>query len=191
MSDFIEILEKTIDENIHLQRDKRDWLIPANTNIRVRSPHRHSMGFSLDVPAPEQKPLAFFSGEPPRYLAKICDALIAVVHQNRLYLFAIEAKSGNENDNRRQLANGRHFWHWLIALCKEHGYLPSKSEPLYMAVLIWKPRKKQVRKGVTTHQGNSGIEMIGKQKGFNARFKVQNLNQFRLYDLITTYRNNE
>ena len=149
------------------------------------------MGFSLDVPAPKQKPLAFFSSQPSTHLAKICDALIAVVHQGKLYLFAIEAKSGNKDDYRKQLANGRHFWHWLIALCKEHGYLPSKSELLYMAVLIWKPRKKQVRKGVTTHRGNSGIEMTREQDGFNARFKVQNLNQFRLYDLITIYRNNK
>ena len=105
---------------LKLIRDQRDWLIPANPNVRVRSPHRHSMGFSLDVPESQQKPPAFFSGQPPRYLAKICDALIAVAYRNKLYLFAIEAKSRNTDDNRRQLANGRHFWCRLIALCKEH-----------------------------------------------------------------------
>ena len=182
MNNIINELEKTIDKKLYLRRDKRDWLIPAKTDIRVRSPHRHSMGFSLD--APRQKPLAFFSSQPSTHLAKICDALIAVVHEDKLYLFAIEAKSGNKDDYRKQLANGRHFWHWLIALYKEHRYLPLKSKPLYMAVLIWKPREKQVRKGPTTHQGNAGIEIVGKQKGFDARFEVQNRDKFSLHELI-------
>ena len=182
MNDIIKILEKTIDRKLKLKRDNRDWLIP-DINIQARSPHRHSMGFSLDIPAPKQKPLAFFSGHPPRYLAKICDALIAVVDQRRLYLFAIEIKSGNKDDYRKQLANGRHFWRWLIALCKEHGYLPLKPEPLYIAVLIWKPREKQVRKGATTHSKNYGIESAT-QDGFTAGFEIRNHSSFRLYDLI-------
>ena len=181
MSDFIEILGKTIDENIHLQRDKRDWLISENINIRVRSPHHHSMGFSLD--APKQKPLAFFSDQPPPHLAKTCDALIAVFHKEKLYLFAIEAKSANKGDYRKQLANGRHFWRWLITLCKEHEYLPLQSEPLYIAVLIWEPREKQVRKGTTAHRSNSGIN-IDAQDGFIVQFKIQNRSLIRLHDLI-------
>ena len=182
MNNIITILEQTIDDELKLKRDNRDWLIP-DTNIQARSPHRHSMGFSLDIPAPKQKPLAFFSGHPPWYLAKICDALIAVVDQRKLYLFAIEIKSGNKDDYRKQLANGRHFWRWLIALCKEHGYLPLKPEPLYIAVLIWKPRKKQVRKGATAHRGNSGIK-AATQKGFDARFEIQNHNLIILCELI-------
>ena len=148
MNDIIEMLEQTINDDLKLKRDDRDWLIPdTNTNIRARSPHRHSMGFSLDVPGSKQKPLAFFSARPPEGLAKMCDALIAVAYRNKLYLFAIEAKSANRGNYCKQLTNGRHFWHWLIALYKEHGYLPLKSEPLYIAVLIWKLREKQVRKG--------------------------------------------
>ena len=91
MNDIIKILEQTIDDELKLTRDNRVWLIPdINTNIRARSPHRHSMGFSLDVPASGHKPLAFFSSSPPQSLAKMCDALIAVVDQSKLYLFAIE-----------------------------------------------------------------------------------------------------
>ena len=113
----------------------------------------------------------------------MCDALIAVVDQSKLYLFAIEIKSSNKDDYRKQLANGRHFWHWLIALCKEHGYQPLKPEPLYIAVLIWKPRKKQVRKGATAHRSSLGIKAATKE-GFTARFEIQNRSSFRLYDLI-------
>ena len=186
MNNIIAVLEKTIADELKLKRDDRDWLIPdTNTNIRARSPHRHSMGFSLDIPAPKQKPLAFFSSSPPQGLAKICDALIAVAYRNKLYLFAIEVKSKNKDDNRRQLANGRHFWCWLIALCKEHGYLLSQSEPLYIAVLVWNPREKHVRKGATAHPGNSGIKAAKpKEKGFDARFEIQNHSPFRLDDLI-------
>ena len=182
MNNIIAILEQTIDNELKLKRDNRDWLI-SDTNIQARSPHRHSMGFSLDIPAPKQKPLAFFSGHPPRYLEKICDALIAVIDQSKLYLFAIETKSGNKDDYRKQLANGRHFWDWLIALFKEHGYLPSKPEPLYIAVLIWKPREKQVRKGATTHTKNHGIKSAT-QEGFTTKFEIRNRSSFRLYDLI-------
>ena len=182
MNDIIAVLEQTIAGELKLKRDDRDWLIPdTNTNIRARSPHRHSMSFSLDIPDSKQKPLAFFSIRPPRYLAKMCDALIAVVDQSKLYLFAIEVKSERKNNYDKQLANGRHFWCWLIALCKEHGYLPLK--PLYIAVLIWQPREKHVRKGATAHRINSGIE-TGGQAGFTARFEIQNRSSFRLDDLI-------
>ena len=182
INDIIKILEQTIDRKLKLKRNNRDWSIP-DTNIQVRSPHRHSMGFSLDVPASRHKPLAFFSSSPLQGLAKMCDALIAVVDQSKLYLFAIEIKSGNKDDYHKQLANGRHFWRWLIALCKEYGYLPLKPEPLYIAVLIWKPRKKQVRKGVTTHTKNHGIESAT-QEGFTARFEIRNRSSFRLHELI-------
>ena len=184
INDIIEILEQTIEKKLKLKRDNQDWLIPEiNTNIQVRSPHRHSMGFSLDVPDSKQRPLAFFSSSPPQYLAKMCDALIAVVNQRKLYLFAIEIKSGSKDDYCKQLTNGRHFWHFLMALCKEHGYLPLQSEPLYIAVLIWKPREKQVRKGATAHRGNSGIK-AATQKGFDARFEIQNHNLIILHKLI-------
>ena len=184
MNDTIKILEQTIDDKLKLTRDNRDWLIPdTDTNIRARSPHRHSMGFSLDVPASEHKPLAFFSSSPPRGLAKMCDALIAVVDQSKLYLFAIEIKSGSKDDYCKQLTNGRHFWRWLIALCKEHDCLSLQSEPLYIAVLIWKPREKQVRKDATTHTKNYGIESAT-QEGFTARFEIRNRSSFRFYDLI-------
>ena len=182
MNNIIAVLEKTIDQKLHLQQNQQGWLIPdINTNIQVRVLHEHSMGFSLDVTDSKQKPLAFFSSRPPRYLAKICDALIAVFDQSKLYLFAIEIKSERKNNYNKQLANGRHFWGWLIALCKEHGYLPLK--PLYIAVLIWQPRKKHVRKGATAHRINSGIE-TGEQEGFTAWFEIRNRSSFRLDDLI-------
>ena len=189
MNNVIEILEQTINDELKLKRDNRDWLI-KDTNIQVRSPHRYSMGFFLDVPDSRQRPLAFFSSSPPQDLAKMCDALIAVVDQSKLYLFAIEIKSGNKDDYRKQLANGRHFWHWLMALCKEHGYLPLKPKPLYIAVLIWKPRKKQVRKGATTHSRNHGIESAT-QEGFTAGFEIQNHSQIYLYKLIESARTNK
>ena len=140
------------------------------------------MGFSLDVPGSKQKPLTFFSSWPLRYLAKICDAPI-VVDRSKLYPFVIEIKLERKNNYNKQLANGRHFWCWLIALCKEYDYLSLHSEPLYIAVLIWKPREKQVRKGATTHTKNHGIESAT-QEDFTARFEIQNHSQIYLYNLI-------
>lgn len=109
MNNIIKILEQTIDDELKLKRDNRDWLI-SDTNVQVRSRHRYSMGFSLDAPDSKKKSLAFFSSSPPQGLAKMCDTLIAVVDQSKLYLFAIEIKSANKGDYRKQIANGRHFW---------------------------------------------------------------------------------
>ena len=134
MNDIIKELKNTIDEKLHLQleQNQQGWLIPDNnTNIQVRALHEHSIGFSLDVSDSQQKPLAFFSDSPPQDLAKMCDALIAIVDESELYLFVIEIKSAHKGDYRKQIANGWYFWRWLIALCKEHGYLPLKPEPLY------------------------------------------------------------
>ena len=55
MNNIIKILEQTIGNELKLKRDNRDWLI-SDTNVQVGSPHRHSMGFSLDVSDSKQKP---------------------------------------------------------------------------------------------------------------------------------------
>lgn len=178
MTDIIDTITQAIDRKYHLRRQNEDWLIQGQTTIQVRSPRCHSIGFSLDSPSP--KPLAFFSKSPPRHLAKMCDAMIAVLDKQKLYLFAIEVKTRNKNDSDKQLANGRHFWRWLMALCCQHGYLC--TEPVYIAVLVWQPQK-QVRKGATTHQGANGI-YPSSQSGFDAAFEVTNQNLLRLRDLI-------
>ena len=57
MNNIIKKLKKTIDQKLHLQQNQQGWLIPdKNTNIQARSPHRHSVGFSLDVSDSKQKP---------------------------------------------------------------------------------------------------------------------------------------
>ncbi len=177
MTDIIAVLTQAIDCQYRLKQQGRQWLI--EDAVWARSPDRHSIGFSLDCD--DSKPLAFFSNRPPAHLAKMCDALIAVLYRQKLYLFAIEAKSGYKANSSKQLVNGRHFWRWLIALCREHGYL--NTETKYIALLVWQPRKRQIDKGTTAHRDDLDIK-VDPKTGFTARVEVKNRTSFSLADLI-------
>ena len=181
MNEIIEIFTETINSDYHLDREDTNWLIPDTDEKWIQvAGSLDSIGFSLDVSG-QPNPLAFFSNRPKKYLEKMCDALMATIYRDKLYLFAIELKSGWTAKHRKQLANGRHFWYWLAALCKEHGYLT--VEALYIGVLVYKP-KKQVRKGTTAHRNNGGIEKVSTHNGFDTSFEIQNRNEFRLENLI-------
>ncbi len=149
--------------------------------MRLRSPSRRSFGFSLDnsrFPA-----LAFFSPQPPEGLAKVCDGMVAVLHERKLYLFAIELKSGDKDDARKQLVNGRLFWQWLMELCKQHGYLYRVTDVCHVSLLMWYPRERSPRKGTTT-RSDENVCQKPTADGFNARFEVQNCEDIALMDLM-------
>ncbi len=167
---MINTIKESIAKYYHLERENKEWLVQGSEGkIRLKVPnHRawgNSIGFSLDkdldtdlnaeIESKTRPPLAFFSGNPPENLAKMCDAMIAMTYQQKLYLLAIELKSGDTGDYKKQLANGKHFWQWLMALCKEHGYI--NSVPIYASVLIMEPRNTQ-SKGQATRQHNICIE---------------------------------
>lgn len=179
---MIDTITSAISERYHLQRDGKDWLIEeSHRAIRLRSPSRASIGFSLD---PNGSPaLAFFSPDPPEGLAKVCDGMIAVLHRRKLYLFAIEVKSGHKGDAREQLANGRLFWRWLMDLCRQHGYLRDLVSHSYVSLLMWRPRERSPRKGATTHSGEDDLRKTTPD-GFDVGFEVRNREDIALSDLI-------
>ena len=179
---MIDTIEGAIDPLYHLDRDGKQWLVQQSPKtVRLRSPNRRSFGFSLDndrCPA-----LAFFSANPPEGLAKVCDGMIAVLYRQKLYLFAVEVKSGHKDDSDKQLVNGGLFWRWLIDLCKRHGYLDDSIGVCYISLLAWSPRDRAPRKGTTTHSGENAWRRsdIG---GFDASFEAQNHEDIALIDLI-------
>lgn len=140
---------RTIKDTIHpgflLERTGRYWLL-AN-DLRLRAPHRHTLAFSLDADG-GRSPFPFFRSDPPTGIAKMCDALIAVAHKDKVFLLAIEQKTSHAEGYKEQLANGRHFCNWLFSLYEEHGYLD--VEVVSVALLIWQPRQSPA-KGTTTH----------------------------------------
>ena len=137
----IDIIEKTIHKDYWLNRQDRDWLL--DNNVKLRAPNRHSVGFSLDNG--KNLPLAFFGGDPPEHIAKMCDAIVALLYDNKLYLFIVEQKTANSGQYRRQLANGKLFCDWLFSLYKQHGYCD--DEPVYVGLFIWKPRRTPAKQG--------------------------------------------
>lgn len=143
---MLENLQKAIDSQYHLPRDSNDWVLADGVKLRV--PNRHSLGFSLDNQ--KKPPLAFFSQSPPAHVAKMCDAIVALPHKGSLYFFVVEQKTGNKDDHARQLANGKLFCEWLVALWRHHGYCDAASVH-YIGLLVWQPRQSPT-KGETVHQ---------------------------------------
>ena len=170
-----DILNETIALGYHLPRKNRDWLL--DKGIRLRSPHRNAIGFSLDNA--QKPPLAFFSGSPPPDLAKMCDAILALDYREVLYLFIVEQKTADSGDYAKQLANGRLFCEWLISLFRQHDYCSKQQRIEFIGLLVWEPRPTP-RKGGTSHQPYEPE----KRPGFPRFFNLPNESLIQLRDLI-------
>lgn len=141
---MIDAIEKTINQHYYLPREGRDWFL--SDDVKLRTPGRNSLGFSLDD---ERKPpFVFFGGSPPAHMAKMCDAIVALSFEQRIYLFIIEQKTSSPGDYKKQTANGKYFCEWLFSLYKEHGHC--SADPVYIGLLVRKPRAVP-RKGETSH----------------------------------------
>lgn len=172
-----DLLEETIDPGYRLDRQGRDWLLAKD--IKVRAPHQHSYGFSLDQPG--KRPMAFLSGNPPADIAKMCDAIIALFHQEALYFFVIEQKTMNRDDYFKQLVNGKLFCDWLVSLYDCHGYLREHGVRTieFIALLVWEPRPVP-RKGGTSHKSYQPEQ----RPPFPKFFDLPNETRIPLKDLI-------
>ena len=168
-------LKETIAPRYHLPRENRDWLL--DKGIRLRTPHRNAIGFSLDNA--EEPPLAFFSGSPPPDLAKMCDAILALDDKEVLYLFIVEQKTADAGDYAKQLANGRLFCEWLISLYRQHGYCSRQQRIEFIGLLVWEPRPTP-RKGGTAHQPYESA----RSPLFARFFNLRNESLIHLRDLI-------
>ncbi len=146
---MINIIKDTINSAYHLNREGRAWLL--DDGVKLRAPHQHCLGFSLDNK--EKPPLACFNAPAPKHITKMCDAIVAIWHKQTLCLLIIEQKTKHKGNYKKQLANGKLFCDWLVALYKEHGYWSGK--PVFIGMLIWQPRNSP-RKGATAHRGGRG-----------------------------------
>lgn len=177
--DEIETIKDTIHEDYHLQRENKHWKLNEQPTIRLRAPNRHSIGFSLDS-QPQSSPLTFFGDRPPRHVAKMADAILALKYRRKVFWFVIEQKTATKGGYKKQLINGKIFCDWLIALYRQYNYLPSDS--VFVSLLVWKPRKKSVDKGTTTHHDKlSKVTRIGK---FDHSFELQNYLDISLAEIV-------
>ncbi len=145
-SKVIDALKKAVDSQYHLPRVKRDWYLP--NNVRIRAPNSTAIGFSLDNES--NPPFAFLGNNPPEHIAKMCDAMVAIIHKQKAYLFIIEQKTSTKGDYKKQIANGKMFCEWLIRLCHYHEIIPDDTIN-YIALLVWEPRPTP-SKGLTSHR---------------------------------------
>ena len=186
-SDFIDTIQQAIRGQYHLQRGERKWIFDddedtgaSRKRIHIHVPIEDSIAFSLDR---EPKPFTFFSDQPPRDFAKMCDAILFYFRENKTYLFVIEVKTGNEGDCEKQLINGKLFCDRLISLYIQH----KSSNPCVTVVplLIWEPRQNSDRKGTTTHH-ETGDGIQGKSFGQLGEhgFEIRNRSTVPIFDLI-------
>ncbi len=186
-SNIIEVIEKAIGSRYRLERKGREWFLDdTDRRTTIRVPGRNSIAFSLDIE--NEKPFAFFSGNPPEGIAKICDAFIFCVYEGKGYLFIIEMKSAHKEDSEKQLINGRLFCDWLLSLCREHGYL--KTEFSVASLLLWEPRERRTDRGLSSGRSSPGIEepSIERKRGtkhFRFRFEIKSRRQIALQEMMS------
>lgn len=173
----IETIKNTIHQKYHLKRDHRHWVLNEQPTVKLRVPNCHSIGFSLDN---QNHPLAFFSTEPPKHLRKTPDAILALKYQRKIYWFIVEQKTAHKCSYKDQLINGKYFCDWIIALCKQYGYLHSDS--VCIGLLVWQPREKFVCKGTTSHHNNQP-EAI-QVDTFQHSFEVRDILDFSLNEVL-------
>lgn len=174
---MIDIIEKTIHTDYRLKRDNFGYLLP-DSEVKLHDPSHCSFAFSLDK-RDKPPPFRFFSNETqPRYIAKMCDTIVAMNFKNELCLFIIEQKTKRTKQYEKQLANGRHFCNWLFSLYKEHEYY--SRDPVYIGLLIWEPRPNSPRKGTTAHQNKNQRKS---HPSFDLFFEKRNIKDISLADL--------
>ncbi len=186
-----ELFTETIKKDYCLKREGKDWICENGKPIKLRSPNNKSCGFSLDNST--KHPFNFVSSSLPHGIAKMCDAIIVLSNKDEDYIFIIEKKTGNKNEYKLQLINGKIFCDWIITLFEQHGHYNRQEQRKrnYIALLVWEPRK-SVDKDQTTH--GKGQTTHGKEdkmpeilRNHFDRFKdIQNEQQISLLDYLNT-----
>ncbi len=171
-----ELFQQTIHKTLQLNRKGRDWSLNEEPTIRIKAPCRYSLGFSLDC----EQYGSLFGGNAPLDIAKMCDAIIVLSCKNKDYIFVIEQKTRYKDGYKKQLANGKYFCDWLLALLKEHNHYNGKV--VFIGLLCWLPREKSLRKGETRH-GNY-VEKQNNETQCDLLFEIRNEAHIYLQKII-------
>ena len=171
-----ELFQQTIHKTLQLNKKGRDWSLNEEPRITIKAPCRYSLGFSLDC----EQYGSLFGGNAPLDIAKMCDAIIVLSYKNKDYIFVIEQKTKCRNDYKKQLANGKYFCDWLLALLKEHNHYNGKV--VFIGLLCWLPREKSLRKGETRH-GNY-VEKQNNETQCDLLFEIRNEAHIYLQKII-------
>jgi len=182
--ELVDLMQQTIDEKYVLDRENRNWLLQerlaSSQKIKIRANNRHSFAFSLDDPMPQNRPLKFFSSQPPQGIARMCDVIMVCHYTQKCYLFLIEMKSKSKNNYRKQLNNGKLFCDWLLRLYKEHDH--THDSPVFVGLLIWFPRRQPPRKG-TIHSAENSRICETSEGVFDRCFNVKNRDTIPIIEL--------
>lgn len=136
----INALKSAIVGKYRLRPVKGGWRIKDQftTAVKLVASPENSFGFSLDKDDPKNRPFRFFTNSPPRGVARMCDAIVALHYGGKLYFFIIEQKTAHEGDFENQLANGKFFCEWLVNVLGHYDHCnPATVE--YIGLLVWEP----------------------------------------------------
>ncbi len=141
------LFKQTINKNHQLKGEVGKWQLSENDVTIKFATSIESFGFSLDKETVKDV-FGFFSDSPPKNIAKMCDGIIVLQHQEKNYIFLIEQKTKHPNQYKKQLINGLYFCQWLLSLLEKYKYY--EGEVKYIGLLC---RNRQSHsKGLSTHQ---------------------------------------
>lgn len=175
---MIDAVKKAIHGRYGMTRKRFGFVLDQDTkNITIYINPKESFGFCLDNE--DNPPFHFFRASPPKHLSKMCDAIVIFERGQALYFTLIEQKTGDPAEYDKQLANGKFFCEWLVALCQEHDYCASKTIS-YLGVLVWEPRPIPL-KGTTTHP----LPEACPHRLFDKVFDIQNQTTIDIEQLVS------
>ena len=172
---MIEHVRAAIHGNYQVQWKRNGY--PLERGHKVFAPQATAQVLKLDD-AKVPEPFRFFSPNPPQGLKRMCDAIVLYWKGDTLYCALIELKTGNPKGSLEQLANGKMFCDWLIALLRYHEYIPT-ARVTYYGVLMWHPPGIP-EKGTTTPEPLAGE----KHKLFRKFFDIRDRLEISVDDLI-------
>ncbi len=152
-----ELFKETINQKLHLEKKKdKSWSLKDIPEITIRTPSQNSFCFSLDC---RSSPLSALFKSSSQGITKVCDAIIVLSHKDKTYIFIVEQKTQTKRDYEKQLANGKYFCDWVLALLKEH--CKYNGEVVFIFLLCWEHGKKWLPKGESQHRNTPKGEPFG------------------------------
>ena len=153
----VALFRQCIHKDFRLKSEDGEWLLEDNWELKLRPPLGSSSELFHQLDKKKPSPFHFFSESPPKHVAKMCDAIIALSHQDRLYIFLVEQKKGKKGDYRKQLKNGKYFCDWLLVLLREYGHYKD-PDPVFIGLRC--VRRSLARKKTVMHGKNDEIDKI-------------------------------
>lgn len=176
----MEVFKQLIKEEWALERSGSAWIVREENkteNPQLRIAGARAFGFSLDRSG-GMDPWPFLGALAG--VRRVCDAILVAQIEDTIYVIAIEMKSGNIGQAKRQVVSAWHFMEWLRALLRENEHWAGDWK--FCGLISSVPRRRE-RKGTTRRRLEYEIHVLP-----NHPFSVAYIKNKRRIDLLGFHR---